>query len=461
MKQKLQCYKLLVLGCIFLQILGCEKDNVSEDVVSNETTEQESIDYVPKVKINTHGSTIIDEPKINASIEIDELGTITFKGNIGIELRGATSQSFPKKSYGFETWDANNNDLNVSFLGFPEEEDWILQGPYSDKTLFRNVLMYDLSREMGRYASKTLFVELYINNTNQGIYVLMEKLKRDKNRIAVNKLNPDENTGEGVTGGYILKIDKLAGSNLGSGYNEANSFKSEHVSVNTSGGQDVYFLYEYPKPEYITPEQKTYIKTYVNQFEDALASNAFKDTQLGYAAYIDTASFIDFLLLNELANNVDAYRLSTFMSKDINGKLKMGPIWDFNLGLGNADYCNGDKTNTWAYQFNDHCPQYGNVPFWWGRLLQDPAFVSQLKARWNELRGSTLSESFISSKIEGYVTLLKTSGALDSNFQIWNVMGTYVWPNSFVGSDYNDEVNFLKQWIHERLLWMDGAIQNL
>lgn len=435
-----------------------EKENPEEPAAPEISPE----DKLPMFSINTGANTIVDEPKVVATMTIIENGTESYGGNIGIEFRGASSQSFPKKSYGLETRDEANEDLDVSLLGFPEEEDWILYGPYSDKSLMRNVLIYDLAREMEHYASRTRFVELTINESYQGIYVFMEKLKRDDGRIDISNLKEDEISGEDLTGGYILKIDKTAGTNLGDGYNELNSFTSAYGPTNASTGQQINFLYEEPDAEDIAAEQKTYISDYVGQFEDALASEDFSDPEIGYAAYIDTESFIDFFLLNELSNNVDGYRLSTYMYKDKNEKLKMGPIWDFNLAFGNADYCGGGETNVWGYKFNERCPtDFWLVPFWWDRLLQDPAFVQQLKARWSDLRGSVFSESALLSKIDAYSETLEKAGAVQPNFDQWPVLGTYLWPNNFVGNTYGEETNYLKGWVSERAVWLDGAIEGL
>jgi spore coat protein CotH len=457
-------YKFLsntLLFFAFFLIVSCDNSSIIDDKPTEEI-EIKPEDKLPKIVVDTNNGVIVDEPKIPATMIISEVGAITYDGNIGIEFRGASSQTFPKKSYGLETWDANNQDINVSLLGLPEEEDWILYGPYSDKSLMRNILIYDLSRDINMYASRSIFVDLTINNENQGVYVFMEKLKRDKNRIDINKLNEDENLGEDLTGGYILKIDKTAGNNLGEGYNELNSFESNYQPPNSTIGQKINFLYEYPDAEDITTEQKTYISSYIADFEDALAGNNFTDVNLGYATYIDVPSFIDFFLLNELSNNVDAYRLSTFMYKDKNGKLKMGPIWDFNLAFGNANYCGGGDTDVWAYKFNERCPEdYWQIPFWWDRLMQDPAFVSQLKQRWTMLRTGAFSEASIFSKIEGYRTALTKAGAIEENFKIWEILGVYLWPNNFVGDTYNEETDYLKDWVTARLIWMDGAINSL
>ena len=436
-------------------LISCDNDNITTPIDEEETEIEEEIP-LPQVNIVTdNNAVIVDEPKINAKITLSDEGIISYQGSIGIEIRGASSQMFPKKSYGFETRDENNEDLDVALFDFPEEEDWILYAPYSDKSLLRNVLIYDLSREIDRYASKSLFAELSINSVYKGVYVFMEKLKRDSERIDINKLKEDENSGEDLTGGYILKIDKTAGSNLGIGYNELNSFTTQHLPK-------TYFMYEYPKAKNITPEQKTYISNYITDFENVLSAENFSDPINGYASYIDVDSFIDFFLLNEVSNNVDGFRLSTYMHKDKNEKLKMGPIWDFNLAFGNANYCGGGSTSVWAYKFNERCPgDEWQVPFWWGRFLQDPSYVSLLKARWVELRGNAFSEASIMSKVDAYTSKLNKANAINRNFQTWEIIGVYVWPNNFVGFTYQDENQYLKNWIKDRLIWMDSAINAL
>lgn len=420
------------------------------------------VDYrLPKISVTTTDS-IVDDPKVKGKITISQFDKISFDGSLGIEFRGATSQTFPKKSYGLEIRDANNSGLSTSLLSLPAEEDWILYGPYSDKSLMRNVLIYDLARKMGDYASRTAFVELTVNKEYKGIYVLMEKLKRNENRINIDKLKSNENSGEDVTGGYILKIDKLAGNNVGSGYNSENSFSSTITPIGASADQKIYFLYEYPKAKDITTAQKTYISNYVSDFEKSLNATDFANPSIGYAAYIDVQSFIDFFLLNELSNNVDGYRLSTFLNKDKNGKLKAGPIWDFNLAFGNADYCGGGSSNVWAYKFNDRCSADGNlVPFWWGKLLQDPNYVAKLKARWNELKAGPMAQNILLTNIDGYANVLSKAQVIDKNFAKWPVLGVYVWPNNFIGTTYNSEVNYVKTWLTDRITWMDGAINTL
>ena len=405
---------------------------------------------------------IVDEPKVPAALTIKRLDSTLYEGIIGIEIRGESSQFFDKKSYGFETWDSQYNDLDVALIGFPEEEDWILYGPFSDKSLIRNKLIYELSNRMGRYTTKTEFVELTINYEYKGLYIFMEKLKRDKNRIDISKLENADIDEELISGGYIIKIDK---SDMEDGsYTDYNSFQSQFdVFGNENGDIRINFNYEYPKPGEIHANQKNYIKNYFYEFESSLASNNFKDPINGFRKYIDEDSFIDFFILNELSNNVDGYRLSTYLQKDRNEKLVIGPIWDFNLSFGNADYCGGERYDVWCFKFNERClGDYWNVPFWWNRLLEDEKFVDKLKNRWNQLRSNILSDNNILTLIEEQYSFLNNeTDIINRNFNKWKIFGIYIWPNSFIGNNYYEEIDFLKNWIKERTKWLDESINNL
>jgi len=405
---------------------------------------------------------IVDEPKVPAALTIKRLDSTLYEGIIGIEIRGESSQFFDKKSYGFETWDSQYNDLDVALIGFPEEEDWILYGPFSDKSLIRNKLIYELSNRMGRYTTKTEFVELTINYEYKGLYIFMEKLKRDKNRIDISKLENADIDEELISGGYIIKIDK---SDMEDGsYTDYNSFQSQFdVFGNENGDIRINFNYEYPKPGEIHANQKNYIKNYFYEFESSLASNNFKDPINGFRKYIDEDSFIDFFILNELSNNVDGYRLSTYLHKERNEKLVIGPIWDFNLSFGNADYCGGERYDVWCFKFNERClGDYWNVPFWWNRLLEDEKFVDKLKGRWNQLRLNILSDNNILTLIEEQYSFLNNeTDIINRNFNKWKIFGIYIWPNSFIGNNYYEEIDFLKNWIKERTKWLDESINNL
>jgi hypothetical protein len=418
---------------------------------------------LPIVVINTNGGTIVDDPKIGASMGIIDNGvernyttdTFDFTGKIGIEIRGSSSQMFPKKQYGIELRDDAGEGLAAPLLGMPAEEDWVLFAPYNDKSLMRDVLSYNLGRQLGGYAPRARYCELLLNGVYQGVYVLIEKIKRDKNRLNINKLDPDEITGNNLTGGYIIKIDKTTG---GTGDGWTSGYKPP-LGTN----QVVYFQYEYPDAGDIVSEQSAYIQSFIRQFEDVLHGENFDDPTSGYAKYIDVDSFVDYLIMQELTRNVDGYRLSTFMYKQRDsdgGKLHMGPIWDFNLGFGNADYCDGGKVEGWALDFNNVCPtDFWLIPFWWKKLFQDEAFGAKVAARWTSLRSGVFRSDHIQAKIDSINTLLGEGEA--RNFDAWKVLGKYVWPNSYVGSSFADEVTYLKGWIDQRLVWMDANMPAL
>lgn len=159
---------------------------------------------------------------------------------------------------------------------------------------------------------------------------------------------------------------------------------------------------------------------------------------------------------------MDGYRLSTWLVKDKNEKLAMGPIWDFNLAFGNADYCSGGETNVWAYRFNNRCNgDFWLIPFWWERLMEDPNFRNKIKTRWNELKTTHLSANNMISKVDKYQELLSKSGSAKKNFELWNVLGMYVWPNKFIGNTWEEEINYLKDWINNRYTWLDTNINSL
>ncbi len=411
---------------------------------------------LPIVVIDTDGQTIPDTPRIDAKLGIIWNGenqrnyvTDTFNnynGDITIEVRGATSQSFPKKQYAFETVDSLGENNNVSLLGLPTENDWILHAPYSDKSLMRNVLEYKLARDLGWYASRTIYCELILNDEYRGIYILMEKIKRDKNRVDIAKLKTDDITGDELTGGYIIKIDKNEGDDNG-------GWDSDYPK-NSALSDKLFFQYHYPKNSDITIEQKTYIRNFLKEFEAAMESVAYSDSLNGYEKFIDIPSFVDFLILNEICNNVDGYRLSTFMHKDKDsngGKLKMGPVWDFNLAFGNANYNDAELIEGWRL-----LKPYRDIPFWWKKFVYDERFISKLMERWFTLRENELSDNRVLSIIDSITT--RVDEAQKRNFEKWDILGEYIWPNFFIGYTYNEEVEYLKSWIVDRLAWMDNNI---
>lgn len=413
-----------------------------EDLASN----------LPIIVINTHGEEIPDEPKIVAEMGIINGGPggrnalddpfSDYDGRITIEIRGNTAQMFPKKAYALETQNANGDNNNVSLLGMPAENDWILYAPYSDKSLMRNVLTFKLANDIGRYAPRTRFCELILNDDYRGIYVLMEKIKRDRNRVDIAELEPEDTQGDQLTGGYVVQINWDE---------EGRGWFSSISGTN--------FHYHHPQQEDLVPVQREYIKNFITEFESVLEGPDYRDPNLGYRRYIDVSSFVDYIIGCELGRNSDSYRISTFMYKDRDsrdGELHMGPQWDFNLAYGNQDEGGFGEPYHWSWD-----PEYELDPinFWWERLRSDPAFSNQLVARWEELREDILARDRILDYIDSVALVLDE--AQQRNYERWPILGEHVWPNSFVGETYQEEVDFLKNWITRRLEWIDENLPEI
>jgi hypothetical protein len=384
------------------------------------------------------------------------LGSPDFEGLGELNVRGHTSLRFPKHSYHFQTKQEGYGSRKVALLGLPKESDWVLYAPYVDKSLIRDVLGYELSNQMGRYATRTRLVEVFLNDSRGqlsqrnyiGVYVFEEKIKRGKNRVAIEKLTPEDINEPNISGGYIIKKDHsdqvdnpddsipmLGGSTP----RKESSFRSNHGSQ---------FYYVEPKGDQITAEQKTWLRQYINKFERVLYGDDFRDPKTGYAAYVDSDSFIDHHLLVELSKNIDGFRFSTFYYKDRGGRLNMGPIWDWNLSFGNANAREGFNPEGWYWsQLDDR--QYS----WFRRLFEDPDFAQRYVDRWGELRTNQFAIVKILARIDELAALLNEAQA--RNFRRWRVLGRNVWPNAFVGKSFGDEIGFLKEWIRQRIEWMD------
>ncbi|MCX6261679.1 MAG: CotH kinase family protein [Bacteroidia bacterium] len=418
---------------------------------------------LPIVVINTNpDDTIVNEPKITAYMKIIHNGTglvnhVTDNGNIysgkvGIEIRGRYSAKLPQKPYGFETRDDAGNNLNVPILGMPEENDWVLTANYNDKVFLRNFLAFDLFRKMGHYAPGTAYCEVVLNNGYQGIYLLGEKIKTDKNRVDIAKLNPDENEGDDLTGGYIFSNDY---------YTSTDSWHSSYSPLNKPAG-NVYFVYYDPKPDELTATQKEYLKDFVDSFEKILYSPGFKDRSSGYRAYLDVNSFVDYFIIGELSRNVDAYKKSRFYFKDKDsngGVIHSGPPWDFDWAWKdlkeNCIHFNQTDGSGWAYKINE-CSAWPVPPSWEVRLVQDKSFANQIHDRYYLLRKTILSETNLNHVIDSVASLLDE--AQERHYQKWKILGINVGtpeqgeqPDTFEG-----EIEKFKNWINRRLAWLDA-----
>jgi len=416
---------------------------------------------LPLFVINTNGQAIPDEPRIGADLGIiwhhdtarnymtDSFNHYNLR--VGIETRGASSSNFPKKSYRIELWDQNDQDVDSALCGFAADNDWVLSAQYTDKTLMRGMFTFDLIRRMGWWAPHVKPVELILNGEYKGIYLLMEKVKRGNNRVDIAKLDSTELSGDDLTGGYIIKLDKNSGQS-------SPGWTSPYAPL--PSGSAIEFSYEYPDAADIMPEQIDYIQAYVDSFEDALAGSNFADPIVGYRKYVDINSCVDAFIIQEFSKSIDAYRKSFFMYKDKNsngGKLVMAPIWDYDISYGNVNYCDGQLFSGWQYNFNYVCGgDFWLNPFWFERMTQDPSFNDLVICRWNELRMDALNNQRMANWIDSTAQVLNESQAW--NFTAWPIMGSYVWPNYYIGQSYQEEVDTLKWWIGKRGDFMENSL---
>ncbi|MFY9152047.1 MAG: CotH kinase family protein [Prolixibacteraceae bacterium] len=417
---------------------------------------------LPLVIINTNGNSIQQDIKVAANLKIifngaGKINQLTdpaniYNGNIGIEIRGNYSASLPQKPYSFETRDASGKNLNVSLLGMPEENDWILLANYNDKTFMRNTLAYELFRKMGHYAPRTFMVEVVVNNAYQGIYILTEKIKQDKGRVDIAKLTTLDITGDALTGGYIFKIDY---------YNQSDNWQSSYQPVDHPE-KKVNYVYVDPDPDALVFTQKSYLKNAVNAFEAVLQKPDFSDKVTGYPAWIDVTSFLDYFIVSEVSRNVDAYKKSVFFFKEKDskgGKISAGPVWDFDWAWKNIWDCStysATDGSGWTYKIND-CPNiYPNSNGWMVRLLQDPDFANALNKRYFDLRNSYLSNTYLQSYIDSVQNLVAEAQA--RHYSKWNILGSNVGAPEVDSqpSTYAGQLTKFSNWIKTRLGWLDS-----
>ncbi|MHC4759336.1 MAG: CotH kinase family protein, partial [Planctomycetota bacterium] len=386
-------------------------------------------------------------------------------GNAAMHLRGFSSASYDKKQYRVEIRNIHNNaDDSVSLFGLPSESDWILFGPYSDKTLMRNHQMYTWNQDMGRYGARSRFVEAFIDRDDDhiiewggggelddtdywGVYLLLENIKQGKNRVDIDKIKPSHYMEPEISGGYLLKKDWK---------------DSGEESFNTSIYSDE-LIYTDPEGYQLTSTQKTWLDNWFTEFETALSGPDFNDPNIGYRKYADSLSFIDHHILVEMAKNFDGYVRSTYLYKERNGKLFMGPVWDFNISLGNSYYHETFLTYKWRYEDPEFPWTNPNGYLWYERMFEDSEFLLEYADRWYELRRGPLSTAKMMLDIDNKVDLLMDNGsepnAAGRNFNRWPVLGEYVWPNYIVWSTYQEEIDYIKDWLVNRLDWMDEAIK--
>ncbi len=386
--------------------------------------------YHPLVTITTENGAPIDskETYINATIKVEarnNYGVVTEKileEKTEIRGRGNSTWGMPKKPYRLKL----KNSVEV--LGMPKNKHWVLLANYSDKTLMRNELAFEISRRMSfSYTPRMKYVDVKLNGEYIGNYMLGEHIRIDKDRVDVEELKP---TDTDITGGYLLEIDEREG---------------EPVSFQTKEAKMIFCV---SRPEDIPDNQKTYISNYIQNIENILYGKNNINTVTELPKYLDMKSFIDYLLLNELSKNVDGnLRLSTFVYKNRNDdKLYFGPVWDYDISFGNVNYGDCEKTSGWYARA--YAP-------WYQHFFAHPEFDLMVKNRWKELRKGVLSD------MDPYIDHMakKMQNSQKKNFERWNILNEYVWPNAVVTGSYSGEISYLKTWLKNRITWMDGQLK--
>ena len=405
---------------------------------------------LPIVVIETDGgASIPEEPKILATMkiiwhedgsrnyltDIDNPECLNYDGRIGIERRGYSSQMVSdKKPYGLTTLqDDNTSNNNVSLFGMPAENDWILNPLAYDQTGMRDVLAYELSNQIGQYASRSQYCEVVLNGNYRGLYVFMEKVKVDKNRVNIEKMDETCNQPPEVTGGYIVQANR--------GDYDPVAWTMQTYQMNWWWPVNTEFLHHYPKHENITSEQNDYIHNVFLDLE-SVAHNYDTDITTGIPSVIDIPSFVDFMIMAEFTSNVDVYHLSTFFHKDRCGKLRAGPIWDYNLAFGYDAFGNRSGYDVWQFDNQDN-----TGPRFWKDLFDTDEFRCYFAKRWFELteEGMPLDYNLISNRIDKIDA--EIAEAISRDNQRWNQM-----------SQHAQYVNNMKNWLQLRIDWLNDHI---
>ncbi|MDA0811370.1 MAG: CotH kinase family protein [Verrucomicrobia bacterium] len=375
-----------------------------------------------------------------------------YSGNSGLRIRGRSSSGFPKNQYNFEFWDDEANEKNFNLLGMGGESDWVLSAPYTDKSLMRNVITYRLWQDAGWPSLDTRFVEVFINQDGDneisfsddylGVYVFIEGITIDDDRLDIEP--PEETTDPGqITGGYVMESGNPEGA---------------HFSTRTSK-KSIPYRHKDPNRDELNAEQRTWIKTRIEDFEKALFADDFRhpDTGVHYRELTNMDSQVDYKIYREWTRNFDGG--STFFHIPRGGVIIMGPLWDYNWALGNVNYAEGgDDPGYFTAGWNRSFTSLPSWSSWSLRMEDDPIFWHGFTERWLELREEILSTERVNAIIDETAALLEESAA--RNFVRWKVLGvmTFISPPGFRDrKTYQSEVDYLKQWLADRMAWMDGA----
>ena len=427
---------------------------------------------LPIVWIDVNGAMILKDERITAHMKVIHNGEgrmnygdtvshpgqhIDYEGYVALRYRGNSSFSHSRKPYSFRPLTApleeGGEKKKVKILDMGKDNNWALLAPYSDRTMIHDMLAFNLARPWMEYVPQGRHCELYLDGIYYGVYILTEVVSKGKHRL---NLDDPGLEGDELTGGYLVEVDR----------NEPPVYISYYYPVNNAGEtvrKYVFFQYDSPDYEDMEYTQVSYINSQIHAMEASLASADYCNPETGYRKYIDVTNFIDYQLAQELARNVDAYRLSTKMFKrrdSVDPRFKL-VLWDLDIAYGTPYYFGAWRTDGWSYQLNDTLIAYNNanmVPFWWYKLNNDPQYTAALKDRWAQYRRSNIRLDRVMAQIDSMVTVLTVAGAVDRNSRAWPRWGVYVWPNYYTPSSYDDAIAYLKQWLTGRIAWMDEQL---
>ncbi|MFY1669160.1 CotH kinase family protein [Plantactinospora sp. WMMB334] len=379
----------------------------------------------------------------NGSTSLSAAPSLVSRG--AFHLRGNSSAMFPKTPYRLELRDNTDDDTDLPLLGMPADSDWVLRGPYTDKALIRDAFVHGLGQDMGLYAPRYAFAEVYVNTDAQpvaandylGVYLIVETIKNSKNRLDLKQLDEDDVTLPKLTGGYIFKFEWMA---------------AEEPTLPCQGADATCWHYlEVVDPDPLQPAQRDWLRQHLQQFHDVLRGPNFADPTTGYPSFIDVNSWVDMLIVNELTRGMDAYLRSAYFHKDRDSRIVAGPLWDFDLTFGVGGFFQNDQIAGWQHQ-QTRTPSAND---WFQRLLQDPAFVNRVRARWQELRRGVLSNAQLQSRIDRLTAPL--TAAAQRNFQRWpnlstRMLGPFITPTS---PTWQGQVQFMRDWMFQRAAWLE------
>lgn len=355
---------------------------------------------LPVVYIDTEDGKALesrDEWK-DATIRIEYDGSSGGMEATPIKVRGHGNSTWgwPKKPYAIKFKDG------TPVLGMPEGKRWLLIANFMDRTLMRNAIAYDCGQATSLdWTPHYRFCEVVFNGRHQGNYMLTEQV-----RVAKNRVDLSEN-------GYLMELDFH--------FDNKNQWFSTHdlpiddKNVETPqmfqwimrySYHGIPYAVKYPEPDDITPDQLTWIKNYIGEIEKAIyAPYSIGYPLKEYENYIDLQSFVDYWLVFEMMDSRElANPGSVFMHMEVGGKMKAGPLWDFDWG--SLSYFANPEAKG-----NLFCTQ----AIWYSRLCQDPDFRAMAKSRWAELRPKFLA---IGDNFDKYEKSLAKSAKL--NFMMWD-----------------------------------------